>query len=667
MRAAHFCVTIAVTALMAGERPNFKKLDEPEENLELVERELYSPNENFSSITKSEARFHQHDIAVEKDWGGEGIPSRGRFTAYGQNAGFPFLKKFFIGAVIFFVISLTVSAYVFLGGGNVVSSNNVDIAITGPVSIAGGEILPIQIDVTNQNNADLDSADLIIDYPDGTVQADNMTESLRRYREALGTIVRGATVTRKVQAVLFGQEGDVKNINVSVEYRVKGSNAIFPKEKLYTVAISSAPVTVTINSAKAVTANQEAELSVDVVSNASTIIQNLALSAEYPFGFTFESADPAPSWSNSFWQLGDLKPGVKRTIKIRGAIAGQDNEIRVFKFSVGTVSATADNAIGTTFLTSTAKVNISKPAIGVSLAFDGDTTDSIVIGAGKSTRADLTLTNNSGMKITDVKASISIAGNIFNPESVAPSQGFYRSSDDTILWDQTLKPDLAVFNPDDTRTLSFSLNILSADQLRSVSSPDMTVTVRVTGSRSDASGLSQTVITTLTKDIRVPSVLGLSARALYYSGPFTNTGPIPPRVDSDTSYTIVWSLTNGSNDLSNVSVSATLPSYVKWLGVASPQSEKISFNQVGGQVVWNAGDLPAGTGFTNSPREVSFQVSLSPSLSQVRTSPVLITETTASGDDSFANQRVQANSHAELTTNLTTDIGFKSGDGTVVR
>lgn len=651
---------------MTGEYNNSKRPDNSEENLDELERELYSRNDNFSSITKSEAKFHRHDVDVSKDWGASGLPVRGRFTPQYTDRS-SFLKKVFVGAVIFFLISVVVSVYVFFGGRNIVSSNNVGITVTGPVSIAGGEILPLQIQVSNQNNADLDFADLIIDYPDGTVQADDMTVPFRRYREALGAIPRGGNVIRKVQSVLFGQEGDIKNINISVEYRVKGSNAIFPKEKLYTVSISSAPVTMTINSIKEVNANQEVELSIDVVSNGSAIIQNMALSAEYPFGFMFGSSDPDPSWSNSFWQLGDLKPGVKRSFKIRGTIAGQDNEIRTFKFSVGTESVSSDNTIGTNFLTGTNQITIKKPAVGASLALNGDTTESVVIGAGKSVRADLTLSNNSGGKITNVKASVSISGNIFNPESVSLSKGFYRSSDNTVLWDQTLRPELSVFNPDDVKTLSFSLNMLSADVLRSVGSPEMTMTVTVTGFRLDDAGLSQIVTSALTKKVRVPSTLGLSARALYYSGPFTNTGPIPPQVDSDTSYTIVWSLTNGSNDLSNVRVSATLPSYVKWLDIYSPESEKLSFNQVGGQVIWDVGDLPAGTGFSNSPKEISFQVSLSPSLSQVRTSPVLVSETVAQGDDSFAGQSVSSGPRPPLTTNLITDIGWKQGDGMVIK
>ena len=639
-----------------------------EDSLETLEENLYSRQGDFSATKKSEARFKRHDINVAKGWGREVVPARHRnFSEDTTDSRMSFLKKLFITSVVFFLVSVAVAGYAFFGGGNVVSSKNVDIGIIGPVSVAGGEILSLEINVTNQNNADLETADLIIDYPDGTRQAEDMTVSLRRYREALGSIVKGGSVAKKVQAVLFGQEGDVKDLKVSVEYRVKGSNAIFPKEKRYSVAISSAPVTMTIASVKEINANQEAEFTVDIVSNATAVIQKLALSAEYPFGFAFKSSTPAPSWSNSFWQLGDLKPGVKRTVKVRGSIAGQDNEDRTFRFSVGTENPTNDNAIGTNFLTSTQKIAIRKPFIGAALAFNGDTGDIYVAKPGKNIRADLILENNLGVKITDIKASIKIAGPVFDPASVSLSNGFYRSSDKTILWDQTLKNGLAVLNPDDTVTLSFSLGTLSEEIIRSIKNPGMNLVVTVTGKRQNEVGLSQEVSSTISKEVRIPSSLGLSARALYFSGPFTNTGPIPPRVDADTSYTIVWSLTSGSGDLTNVKVTATLPSYVKWLDVFQPQTEKISYNPVGGQVSWDVGNLKAGTGFVGSPLEVSFQVSLVPGSSQVLSSPTLVTEASASGDDNFAGQTLTASSRNPLTTELPTDIGFKKEYGAVIK
>lgn len=648
------------------ERSNFKKQEEQEDSLEHFKKNLYSRHDYFPNAAQNDPSFHKHELNTPRDWEGGGLPVTGHPLA-NPDTRMSILKKIFIGAVVFFLVSVGIAFYVFFGGGNVISSNNVEIAVTGPVSVSGGEPLSLDIAVTNQNNADLDTADLVIDYPDGTTEVDNTTVALKRYREAFGTVNKGATATKKVRAILFGQEGDTKNLVISVEYHVKGSNALFSKKKPYNVAISSAPITMTVQSVKELNADQEVEFAVSVVSNASGVLRNLSLAAEYPFGFTFTGADPKPSWSNSYWQLGDLKPGVRRIVKVRGTVAGQDNEDRTFRFSVGTENPTNENVIGTNFLTATQKVTLRKPFIGAALAFDGDTSDTYVVKPGKAVRADLTLTNNISVKITDVRVSVKPTGSIFNPNSVSVTRGFYRSSDNMILWDQTLLPDLAVFDPDDTTTLSFSFGTVPEEATRSVKNPEMQLSVTVIGKRLSDAGLSESVTSTVSKTVRVASSLGLSARVLYFSGPLTNTGPIPPRVNVDTSYTIVWSLTNGSSDLSNVKVSATLPSYMKWLAVSVPASEKVTYNPIGGQILWDVGDLKAGTGFSGSPREASFQVSLVPSSSQVGSTPVLVSDTVAQGDDGFAGLTVQAGTKAPLTTNLSTDINFKQGQGIVAQ
>src|ERR1035437_4467273 len=76
--------------------------------------------------------------------------------------------KILLGAFIFFVLALGFTFSKFFLGNNVVSGNNIDILVSGPVSIAGGEELPLEIDVTNNNNIDLKVVDLRIEYPDGT-------------------------------------------------------------------------------------------------------------------------------------------------------------------------------------------------------------------------------------------------------------------------------------------------------------------------------------------------------------------------------------------------------------------------------------------------------------------------------------------------------------------
>ena len=164
----------------------------------------------------------------------------------------------------------------------------------------------------------------------------------------------------------------------------------------------------------------------------------------------------------------------------------------------------------------------------------------------------------------------------------------------------------------------------------------------------------------------VASRVALDARATYATGPLENTGPFPPRVEEPTTYTVVWTVSNTSNDLSDTKVSAALPSYVEWVGLVSPSTESVSFNNVGGEVVWQVGTVSAGSGHNRPAREVAFQVRLVPSISQVGMSPVLIGAPTLTAHDVFTGTTRRAVSR-ELTTAVSSDPGYRSDDGKVTQ
>ena len=152
---------------------------------------------------------------------------------------------------------------------------------------------------------------------------------------------------------------------------------------------------------------------------------------------------------------------------------------------------------------------------------------------------------------------------------------------------------------------------------------------------------------------------------MYYTGPLKNTGPLPPKVNQETTYTIIWTITNSSNDISSAVVRTTLPTYVKWLGVVSPDSESVTYNEIGGEVVWNAGAIPAGTGINRAAREVAFQVSFLPSISQINQSPLLTSEIAISGNDNFTHTILRDTKRA-LSIKLSTDSIFLENQGIVV-
>jgi hypothetical protein len=233
------------------------------------------------------------------------------------------------------------------------------------------------------------------------------------------------------------------------------------------------------------------------------------------------------------------------------------------------------------------------------------------------------------------------------------------------VWDKTGSSDFADVDPGYKGVASFAFASLS-NLPSSTRNPQITIAVTASGNQVVSGGTPLHVSSDESKLVKINSALGFLARALHSSGPFENMGPIPPKADTETTYTIVWDLSSSLNDLSNTTVSATLPPYVKWNALVNPSSEKVLYDPLNSTVTWNAGDIRAGTGSGTPPREVAFQVSVTPSLSQIGSMISLLTNVKVSAKDLFSQKTLEYGEQS-LNSNITSDPAFHQGDGVVVK
>jgi hypothetical protein len=570
--------------------------------------------------------------------------------------------KIFIGSILFCVFAIGIALFNFFGGSSFVSGDKVDIYVTGPTSVSAGDPMTFSVVVKNNNSTDLQATDLSLEYPDGTREVNDQTKEIKRVLGLLGTdgvVPAGSLVEKNYKAVLYGSEAEKKTIKVSVEYRVKGSNAVFHKEKDYDVLISSSPISVNISANEKITSGQNLDFTVEVKSNSRQVLRGVLLQSVFPTGFTFKTSLPS-AFSRNIWNLGDLEVGAVRKIKISGVLSGQDGEERIFKFTVGSHSQADESVIATNFVAISKSIILERPFIGTVLSIDGDTGVNIVTRPNKLLRADLSWTNNLPGKLTNAEIVVKFNGNMIDKNSVSANDGFYRSSDNTITFSPETMTGLDEMSSGDERHISFSFSLIVP---AGSTKQEMTIDVSAKALRDDNNSIDQVTMLGV-KKIKIGSNLSLTATNSYKTGPFVNTGPIPPKADTETTYTITWSLINSDNDIDGVTVSAILPSYVKWTGSVSPQGEDITYNQETGYVIWTAGKVPAGTGKTSAPRTASFQIAFSPSISQIGQYPVLLKESVVRGIDNFAGTQIFFNI-SSLTTALTVEAAAGQATGQV--
>ncbi len=574
-------------------------------------------------------------------------------------------KRFFIFSVVFFLLAAAFAVYTFFVKSNTISNDNIDISILGNAFVAGGESLPLRVEVVNRNSSPLELSDLLVEYPKGS--GTDLSQDAERQRISIGTIAAGAVSDETASIVLFGEQGSVRPVRISLEYRVEGSNAIFVKEKDYQVTISSTPVNLSVDMPSDASPNQDLTMEIKTVLNATSPAKGMLLEADYPVGFQFESANPAPSFGNNIWSLGDLSPGAERDISITGKMIGvSDGEEKTFHISTGSASGADQSQIGVVFNSLAENLLIKKPFIDARLFINGSYDAQYAVNGSSSISGQIQWANNLDTQVNDMQIVAKISGDAVDQSRISSADGFYSSSDNTITWDKNSDPDLGQVAPGSSGTLKFSMAPLPLyGPSGLISNPTIQVDVSVSGNEPIQGNAPASLANSDSKTIRIISDVGLSARASYSSGPFTNSGPIPPKVDQKTTYTIAWSVTNTANNISKAEVQASLPAWVSFVGSPSPPSEDLSYDPNSRVVTWNIGNIAKGAGITGAGRQVSFQVELLPSVSQLNTDPVLVNGATLTGHDDFANVDVTADK-ASLNTLLTGDPSFPvSGDRVV--
>lgn len=578
----------------------------------------------------------------------------------------PLMKKIFISALLFFIAAILVAGFVFTGGANFVSSKNVDISVLGPAIVSAGEALELGVSVTNTNNADLEFANLSIQYPQGSRNPLNNGEPLTYTREDLGVVEAGAEAVKNARVVLLGVVGEIKEIKFSVEYKVKGSNATFYKDKIFEVTIGSAPISLTIESPSSVTSGNSFNTVVSVTLNSTEVLKNVVLKAEYPYGYSVLESTPGAVSDNNVWVLGDLSPGSKKIISIRGQLVGENQEERTFRFYVGVSDSNNINPNPKIILTSLLNtIAIERPSIDLNITFNGENVPIYIAPAARSISTSIRFTNNLPDKLLNPRLEVSLSGLALDKSSViVGNNGLYDNGSARATWALTNLFGNSELAPGEGGQISLSFSSLPGQSL-SGNTNDITLNLSITGIPVGAVGQEQLTLSE-TRIVRISSQVNLSSKVLHSLGPFANYGAVPPKVGAETTYTVVLNVGNTRGDLSDTIATLRLGQGVSWLGAQSLVSENIFYDVPSNTVTWDLMALSSGTGFSSLPREVSFQISLTPTIGQIGTAPVLVSNIVLTGRDNVTGETVTA-SNPSLTTRLTSDPAFIQGDDIVVK
>ena len=531
--------------------------------------------------------------------------------------------------IIIFVVVLVGVAGFWLWQKNSYSKEILKLEIIAPAEVTMGEEITYVVKYKNNGDVRLQGPVLIFEYPAGAVLPEGQDT---RITQSLDDIYPGQERNFSFSSRLFGKEGEIKEARVLLQYTPKNLNAQFESETIATTVISHVPLTFELDLPSRMEAGQEFSFALNYFSNSEYPLSELRIKIEYPEGFLFTKAAPSPI-GESEWNVGLLNRAEGGRISITGSLQGKVREAKIFKATLGTWKEGKF-----TLLKEAIKgIEITRTRILISQEVNG--TADYVASPKDTLHYVISFKNVSEKSLENLFLVVSLEGRPFDLTSIKSDSGTFQQGDNSIVFESKNVSRLRFLGKGEEGKIEFWVNV--KEKWETFSSQDKSFALR-----------DRIILSDVTEEfeLKVNSKLEIDQTAYFDDEVFGNQGPLPPQVGVSTTYTIVWQAMNLYNDVQNAKVRAILPLGVSLTGSVFKEGESLTFDQISREVLWEVGDLSAGTGPFETAPSVSFQIRFTPLESQQGSIAQLIGEARIQADDLFTEQSLSATDSSINTT-----------------
>lgn len=550
-------------------------------------------------------------------------------------------RIFFVVAMVFFVGCLGYFFYTFTVGGVSATEDRINVSIVGTSFVTSGVESNYDVIVENTNRVSLEKAVLVLSVPQQAGRADKVQKKI------LEKLKPGESRRESFPVTLYGAQFEDKKITASIEYAFPGSRAVLVKHSDFPIRIADSPVRLTVTGPKELIVGQD--VTYEISFQSKTGIQDVGLKIEYPEGFDVTDTSLTPTAGKYYWEFAKLLAGKAEKLTIHGtfkgsSIAGVGTSLRVY---IGSQSHD-EKLLESIYAVEPYELQVSESVLSAQVSLNGSSAETYPVYPGTHLSGSVLVKNISQNPISNAEITLIVDGNIIDTSTLTAEQGFYNSQNSSIIWSKSSgSAELGLLAPGGSIVLQFNADVGSTLSSDSTGSVIVSVAgVSQTGDSIKAKNIDQI---TLQQSAR----LSLIQSTLYTNGVFDNDGPLPPVVEDPTTYTIQWTVPRQIVDYGDVRVTAQLPVYVDW--IKSKPTKLINYNPTTREITWSPG-LVSSQGATDPT--MSFQVKITPSSSQVNTSPALVELVNISGKNLLTGSynELKKQNHTTATSGDSEDI-----------
>ena len=577
-------------------------------------------------------------------------------------------KKIIAWVTVLFIIIIAAvlgGFYFFVYQEDKFSGDQIDFSLKFTDIVSSGEITTFIIEVANNEEVDLLQAELTVRWPTDFIFDSSDPQSINEANNAwqLGTIKSGKNKSVKISGKFLGAIGTIKEITALLSYLPSNFNSEFQSTETFSVAIGASILDLSIKTPVNIISGLPSEYTISVTNKSSDLLDNVSLILKLPIDLEVSDFDPEPDKVGiTRWDFEELAGGEQKTIKFTGSLIADIGVMREIGVEAGYIDGAGryNKQVEETTI-----IFVVNPQLNLTLSLnDGD---NAVVSFGDTLNYELQYNNDSQSVVRNLKLTVVLTGEVLDWKNIVDTNNG-TVSDGSITWDSTSIEALKLVKPGDEGSIQFSIPLLKNKSADDSSDGNYIIDSQAlaVASGEDDSSEGSLEIKSESISTSVNSRLDLKSEARYYSDEFleVGSGPVPPEIGEETTYQIYWYLTNTSNVVNNITVTATLPDDIVWADDFVMTAGSMIYDESTRTVTWTINKIPQHVGQFIAELEARFSVSVTPTDSDLGNLLILMNKSTVQGQDNFTEESLSLTQDL-ITSDLSTDP-LAVGKGIVV-
>jgi len=508
------------------------------------------------------------------------------------------------------------------------------VLISGPKDVVSAEETTFTVSYANDNWGKLQNTELELTYPDTFHIIEDATLKVNGSGRATITLGEMPANTQKkfsFKGKFYGSKGDKVTLQATLKYAPKNLSSVLEKTSQMVVTLASSPLFLEVTAPLEIVTGQNIEYVVDYGNNSDKAFSNIRVKMDYPAGFQFVSAEPKPSEGDTVWYMGNVGTYEKGKITIRGIITGIQKGYKSVRGTIGfyrgdnTFAVYSENERQTRVVAS--PLSISQTVNGLA-----ETT----VGAGELLQYTIHYKNDGDIGLRDAIITAQLDPTFLNLSRLSSPKGSYDGVHHMLVWKASDVPALKKLEVGAEGSVSFTVPVM--DTLKSDAGKNLVIqtTAKIDSLDIPTPLGSNKIIASNTLAVKLKSDVAIDAYTLYTDTVLPNSGPVPPKVGQETSYTIHLSVAHSLSDIKDAKMTILLPAGVQYKEKYSPLDASFVYNERSNEIIWNMGTISA----EDRVKDITFQVSILPGIDRQGKGVVLVSAMNLTGKDVFTDQEI---------------------------